>query len=48
MFAEFGYGVLVVTFLVALYSVIAAIYGATKNPLHWWKARAAPCCSPSR
>jgi len=29
MFAEFGYGVLVVTFLVALYSVIAAAYGAT-------------------
>ncbi len=29
MFAEFGYGVLMVTFLVALYSIIAAIYGAT-------------------
>ena len=28
MFAEFGYGVLVVTFLVAFYSVVAAIYGA--------------------
>src|SRR3990172_4420495 len=28
MFAEFGYGVLMVTFLVAFYSVIAAIYGA--------------------
>ncbi len=31
MFAEFGYGVLMVTFLVALYSIIAAIYGATKK-----------------
>jgi cytochrome c-type biogenesis protein CcmF len=31
MFAEFGYGILVVTFLVALYSVGAAIYGATKK-----------------
>ncbi len=28
MFAEFGYGILVVTFLVALYSIIAAVYGA--------------------
>ena len=28
MFAEFGYGILVVSFLVAIYSVIAAIYGA--------------------
>jgi cytochrome c-type biogenesis protein CcmF len=28
MFAEFGYGVLVVTFLVTLYAVITAIYGA--------------------
>ncbi|MBC7875968.1 MAG: heme lyase CcmF/NrfE family subunit [Anaerolineales bacterium] len=31
MFAEFGYGVLLVTFLVALYSVIAAAYGAVKK-----------------
>jgi cytochrome c-type biogenesis protein CcmF len=31
MFAEFGYGILVVTFLVALYSVGAAIYGATNK-----------------
>ena len=29
MFAEFGYGILVVSFLVAIYSVIAAVYGAT-------------------
>jgi cytochrome c-type biogenesis protein CcmF len=28
MFAEFGYGILVVSFLVAIYSVIVAIYGA--------------------
>lgn len=28
MFAEFGYGILVVSFLVAIYGVIAAIYGA--------------------
>ncbi len=31
MFAEFGYGILVVTFLVAFYSVIAAVYGATNK-----------------
>jgi cytochrome c-type biogenesis protein CcmF len=31
MFAEFGYGVLVVSFLVAIYSVGAAIYGANKK-----------------
>lgn len=31
MFAEFGYGVLLVTFLVAIYSVIAASYGAIKK-----------------
>ncbi len=31
MFAEFGYGILVVTFIVALYSIIAAIYGATNK-----------------
>ncbi|HET7143744.1 MAG TPA: cytochrome c biogenesis protein CcsA, partial [Anaerolineales bacterium] len=31
MLAEFGYGILMVTFLVALYSVVAAIYGATKK-----------------
>lgn len=29
MFAEFGYGILLITFFVALYSVGAAIYGAT-------------------
>ncbi|GAB4461852.1 MAG: heme lyase CcmF/NrfE family subunit [Anaerolineales bacterium] len=31
MIADFGYGVLVVTFLVALYSVIAAVYGDLKK-----------------
>ena len=31
MFAEFGYGILMVAFLVALYSIIAAIYGATNK-----------------
>lgn len=31
MIADFGYGVLVVSFLVALYSVIAAVYGELKN-----------------
>jgi len=31
MIADFGYGVLVVTFLVALYSVFAAIYGEVKK-----------------
>ncbi|MFN8412834.1 MAG: heme lyase CcmF/NrfE family subunit [Anaerolineales bacterium] len=28
MFAEFGYGILVLVFLVAIYSVVAAVYGA--------------------
>ncbi len=33
MFAEFGYGVLLVAFFVAIYSVVAAFYGArTKSP----------------
>jgi cytochrome c-type biogenesis protein CcmF len=31
MIADFGYGVLVVSFLVALYSVVAAVYGELKN-----------------
>ena len=31
MFAEFGYGVLVVSFIVAIYSVVAAIYGVNKK-----------------
>jgi cytochrome c-type biogenesis protein CcmF len=31
MFSEFGYGILVVTFLVALYSIIAAVYGAANK-----------------
>ena len=28
MFAEFGYGILVVSFLIAIYGVVVAIYGA--------------------
>ncbi len=35
MFADFGYGVLVVSFLVALYSTGAAIYGQTKKSQKW-------------
>ena len=31
MFVEFGYGVLLVSFLVAIYSIFAAIYGATNK-----------------
>jgi cytochrome c-type biogenesis protein CcmF len=31
MFAEFGYGILAVSFLVATYSLIAAVYGATNK-----------------
>src|SRR6185369_7024804 len=31
MFAEFGYGILIVSFLVAIYGVIVAIYGARKK-----------------
>ncbi len=33
MLAEFGYGVLVVSFIVAVYSVIAAAYGAQTKSL---------------
>ncbi len=35
MLAEFGYGILVVSFLVAIYSVIAAFYGAQKKSTAW-------------
>jgi cytochrome c-type biogenesis protein CcmF len=35
MFVEFGYGVLVISFLVTIYSGIAAIYGATKKSAGW-------------
>lgn len=31
MFAEFGYSVLLLTFLTAIYSIIMAVYGAIKN-----------------
>jgi cytochrome c-type biogenesis protein CcmF len=31
MYSDFGYGVLVVSFLVALYSIAAAVHGALKN-----------------
>ncbi len=42
MIANFGYGVLVVSFLVSLYSVFAAIYGErTKNPAMVESARRA-------
>lgn len=33
MFAEFGYGILVVSFFVAVYSVVAAVYGAQNKSL---------------
>ena len=35
MFAEFGYGILVVSLLVAIYSVFAAVYGATTKSAAW-------------
>lgn len=42
MIANFGFGVLIVTFLVTLYSVFAAIYGErTKNPAMVESARRA-------
>ena len=31
MFAEFGYGILVLTFLVTIYAVITAVQGARTN-----------------
>ena len=38
MFAEFGYGILVVAFLVAIYSVAAASMAQGQNLPAWWKA----------
>ncbi len=35
MVANLGYGVLVITFLVALYGIVAAIYGVRKNAPTW-------------
>lgn len=35
MVANFGFGALVVTFIVAIYGVVAAIYGARKNSPAW-------------
>ena len=35
MVANFGYGALLVTFLIAIYGVFAAIYGARKNSPAW-------------
>jgi cytochrome c-type biogenesis protein CcmF len=35
MLAEFGYGVLAVSFLIALYSVISAVYGAETKSAAW-------------
>lgn len=35
MFADFGYGVLVLTFVLTLYSIVAAIYGATQKSQQW-------------
>jgi cytochrome c-type biogenesis protein CcmF len=35
MFADFGYGVLVLTFVLALYSIAAAIYGALRKSQQW-------------
>lgn len=35
MFVEFGYGVLVISFLVTIYSGVAAYYGATKKLSGW-------------
>ena len=31
MIAEFGYGIALVSFLVAIYSIVAAVYGAQKK-----------------
>mgnify|MGYP001147812055 CR=1 FL=1 len=35
MIANLGFGTLVITFLVSLYGIFAAIYGARKNSLNW-------------
>lgn len=42
MIASFGYGVLLVTFAVSIYGIVAALYGVRKNSLAWVEsARAA-------
>ena len=42
MFAEIGYEILVVAFMVAIYSVVAAVYGErTKSPAMVESARRA-------
>lgn len=35
MIPDFGFGILVLTFVVALYGIFAAIYGARKNSMAW-------------
>src|SRR5512146_589087 len=35
MVANFGFGALAITFLVAIYGIVAAIYGARKNIQAW-------------
>ena len=35
MVANFGYGALIITFLISIFGVIAAIYGATRNAPEW-------------
>ena len=35
MLANFGFGALIITFLVALYGIGAAIFGAVKNSTRW-------------
>ncbi|MCG2783547.1 MAG: heme lyase CcmF/NrfE family subunit [Anaerolineae bacterium] len=35
MFADFGYGVIVVTFLVSIYAIFAAIFGQVKKSQKW-------------
>ncbi|HZW02570.1 MAG TPA: hypothetical protein VFF68_01485, partial [Anaerolineaceae bacterium] len=35
MVANFGFGALVITFVVALYGIVAATAGARKNRLAW-------------
>ena len=44
MLAEIGYGVLVVAFIAALYSVAAAIYGHRSRSAARWNRPGVPCC----
>lgn len=48
MIADFGFGVLVVTFILSFFSMGAALYGGLTKSYPWAESAGAPCCLPSR